>query len=242
MWSETNRVLVPLKPLMPKLSQKALSPWRSRRKFVTWLLNFGMIMEWLCEPKHLPAELSTHQVRQLHSEVRKVPYAAFLHPEKQSKSKIMVIEVFSPTECEQVGLQARNIDLVTGQDLTKKRTRDELEEDIRRNPPDLLVLCPPCTDEGGWFHLNSTKWDQLVYAQRVARSRGFIRFCAKLFRIQTDAGRQAIFEHPTGAKTWTYPEIASLCKKFFTVKCHMCQYGLKLVRVLTSSEKALVCW
>ena len=83
------------------------------------------------------------------------------------------------------------------------------------NPPDLLVLCPPCTDEGGWFHLNSTKWDRLVYAQRVARSRSFIRFCAKLFRIQTDAGRQAILEHPTGAKTWKYPEIVSLCQDVF---------------------------
>ena len=184
-----------------------------------------------CETEALPAELTNHQVRQLQSQVRKSQKQP-PHPEKQSKSKIMVIEVFSPprfkTECEQVGLQARNIDLVTGQDLTKKRTRDELEEDIRRSPPDLLALCPPCTDEGGWFHLNSTKWDRLVYAQRVARSRSFIRFCAKLFRIQTDAGRQAIFEHPTGAKTWTYPEIVSLCKKFFTVKCHMCQYGLKL--------------
>ena len=123
--------------------------------------------------------------------------------------------MFSPprfkTECERFGFQARSIDLVTGQDLTKKCTRDELEEEIRRNPPDLLVLCPPCTDEGGWFHLNSTKWDQLVYAQRVARSRSFICFCAKLFRIQTDACRQAIFEHPTGAKTWTYPEIVSSC-------------------------------
>lgn len=102
----------------------------------------------------------------------------------------MVVEVFSPprfkTECERVGFQARSIDLVTGQDLTKKCTRDVLEHDIRSNPPDLLVLCPPCTDEGGWFHLNSTKWDRLIYAQRVARSRSFIGFCAKLFRVQAE--------------------------------------------------------
>eukprot|EP00435_Cladocopium_sp_Y103_P030418 s52_g7.t1 len=174
----------------------------------------------------LPVEFTSHQVRQLQKQARKVPSVP------TTKSKILVIEVFSPPRfkpiCEEAGFQARSIDLITGQDLTKKCNRDELEAQIRQDPPDLLVLCPPCTDEGGWFHLNSTKWDQLVYRQRVARSRSFLRFCAKLFQLQADSGRQAIFEHPTGAKTWKYPEIRSLCQRYYTVKCHMRQYGLKL--------------
>ena len=33
----------------------------------------------------------------------------------------------------------------------------ELEQDLKDNPPELLVLCPPCTDEGGLFHLNKQK-------------------------------------------------------------------------------------
>ena len=145
---------------------------------------------------------------------------------------MLVVEVFSPprfaVECEAQGFQARSIDLVTGQDLTKKHTKDELEAALCQDPPDLLVLCPPCTDEGGWFHLNSTKWDRWEYLRRKAKSRAFIRYRAKLFRNQVQRGKQALFEHPTGAQTWQYPEIQSLCRKYHTVKCHMCCYGLKL--------------
>ena len=37
--------------------------------------------------------------------------------------------------------------------------RDSVAEELRTNPPDLLVLCPPCTDEGGWFNLNACHMD-----------------------------------------------------------------------------------
>lgn len=70
-------------------------------------------MEWFAN-EALPAELSTHQVRQLHSEVRKA-HMSIPNPEKNKNSKILVIEAFSPprfkTECEGVGFQARSIDL-----------------------------------------------------------------------------------------------------------------------------------
>eukprot|EP00435_Cladocopium_sp_Y103_P019567 s2754_g4.t1 len=41
-------------------------------------------------------------------------------------------------------------------------------------------------------------------------------------------GGRAVFEHPTGAQTWSYPEIQALCRKFHTVKLHLCHFGLKL--------------
>ena len=37
-----------------------------------------------------------------------------------------------------------------------------------------------------------------------------------------------MFEHPTGSRLWTYPEMQSLCRVFETVKLHMCRYGLRL--------------
>lgn len=50
----------------------------------------------------------------------------------------------------------------------------------------------------------------------------------KLFRDQVARGGRALFEHPTGAKTWSYSEVQSLCRKYFTCKLHMCRYGMKL--------------
>lgn len=66
------------------------------------------------------------------------------------------------------------------------------------------------------------------YLQKVNTSRSFIRFCCQLFKIQAQSGRRALFEHPRGAKTWKYPEMASLLRRYHTVDCDMCQYGLKL--------------
>ena len=58
-----------------------------------------------------------------------------------------------------MGLAARSYDFKTGYDLTTNRDRKRVEQDLLDNSPDLLVLCPPCTHEGGWFHLNATKWN-----------------------------------------------------------------------------------
>eukprot|EP00435_Cladocopium_sp_Y103_P065475 s772_g27.t1 len=176
-----------------------------------------------------PSVLTKHLSRQIEQQVKTCHAVTRTTP---TKRRLMVIEVFSPPRfakaCEQEGFKARSIDLITGQDLSVPSTRAELEQDIRDNPPELLILCPPCTDEGGWFYLNSRKWSQLEYLRRVNQSRAFIKFCCKLFRLQTSLGGRALFEHPKGAKTWKYPEVETLLRKFYSVTCDMCQFGLQL--------------
>ncbi|CAK8994648.1 unnamed protein product, partial [Durusdinium trenchii] len=148
------------------------------------------------------------------------------------RGKCLVMEVFPPPrfaiQAEEAGFRARSYDLKTGFDFRRSRDRKLVEEDLITDPPELLVLCPPCTDESGWVHLNSTKGDRLEYLKRRAQSRSYIRWCCKLFRLQTRNGGRAMFEHPTGSRLWTYPEMQSLCRVFETVKLHMCRYGLRL--------------
>ena len=55
-----------------------------------------------------------------------------------------------------------------------------------------------------------------------AQSRSFIRWWCKLFRMQVSLGGRAVFEHPTGAKTWMYDEV------HVTIKLHTCRFGLQL--------------
>ena len=173
-------------------------------------------------------KFSSHQVRQIQSQVK----GCALLEEKPRKSPYLVVEVFSPPrfvpEIEAHGYLGRSIDIKLGTDLTKPSERAKLKEELRRNPPELLIVCPPCTDEGGWFHLNSTYMDRLEYLRRRARSRSFIRFAMELYQQQVNLGGRALFEHPTGSRAWTYPEVQKLCRKYHLVKCHMCQYGLKL--------------
>lgn len=164
-----------------------------------------------------------------------------------STPRCMVQEVFSPprftAEVSKHGLKGFSYDLVNGFDLSTRVDRIKVEQALLAHPPELLILCPPCTDEGGWFHLNSTKWERWEYLARVAKSRSFIKWCCKLFKQQVERGGRAMFEHPTGAKTWSYSEMQTLCRRYFTTKLHMCQYGLQLPgsdRFIRKSTRLLV--
>ena len=185
---------------------------------------------------------SAHQFRQLNKQIE------VCHETLVSQTEpVIVQEVFSPPrfalEVKAHGLKAFSYDLKNGFDLSTRSDRSRVEEALEKHPPELLVLCPPCTDEGGWFFLNSSKWDRLQYLKRVAQSRSFIKWCCKLFHQQVNRGKRALFEHPTGAKTWSYPEVQSLCRKHYTVKLHMCRYGMQLPgseRFIRKSTRLLV--
>ena len=174
--------------------------------------------------------LSVRQMRQLETQVRK---ASQQHEVlNTSQSPLMIAEVFSPPRFAPVviaqGFRAVSFDIKNGFDFTKPSVRQQVREQLAREPPRLLVLCPPCTNEGGWFHLNSLTMDPREVLRRRAQSRMFIRFCCELFKQQVDLGGQALFEHPSGSRLWTYPEMLKLMRKFAVVKCHMCRFGLRL--------------
>lgn len=99
--------------------------------------------------------LSVKSERQLHSQIRR----HLAQKKRPVGSKYMVAEVFSPPRfapvVQDAGFQAVSFDIKNGWDFTKASVRNQVEQDLKDNPPELLVLCPPCTDEGGWFHLNS---------------------------------------------------------------------------------------
>eukprot|EP00435_Cladocopium_sp_Y103_P056621 s837_g19.t1 len=161
--------------------------------------------------------------------------------------RIRLMEVFSPPRfapiVEAQGFKAKSYDLKTGYDLSTSKDRRHVEDDLIQNRPDLLVLSPPCTHEGGWFNLNSSKMERWEYLQLKARSRSYIRWCCKLYRLQVSLGGEAVFEHPTGAHTWSYPEVQTLCKRYTTVKLHMCRFGLRLPqseRLIRKSTRLLV--
>eukprot|EP00435_Cladocopium_sp_Y103_P011977 s1627_g3.t1 len=163
------------------------------------------------------------------------------------RGKIRLMEVFSPPrfapEVKKRGFDARSYDLKTGYDLTTQKDRKLVEADLVNNSPDLLVLCPPCTHEGGWFYLNASKMDKWELLKVRAQSRSFIRWCCKLFRIQASLGGRAVFEHPAGARTWTYEEMQALLKRHVTVRLDMCRFGLQLPqseRLIRKSTRLLV--
>ena len=85
------------------------------------------------------------------------------------------MEVFSPPrfalEVQKHGFKARSYDLATGFDFRRAADRRRVETDLHQDPPELLILCPPCADEGGWFNLNCRCMDRLELLKRMAVGR-----------------------------------------------------------------------
>ena len=59
----------------------------------------------------------------------------------------MIAEVFSPPRFAPVvqsqGMRAVSYDIENGFDLSKARVRKQVKQQLREDPPELLVLCPP---------------------------------------------------------------------------------------------------
>ena len=167
-----------------------------------------------------------HQVKQIESQVKACASVAL------QDDRCLVMEVFSPPRFAKVandaGFRGRSYDLVNGVDLSIAANRRQVEQDLIDDPPDLLILCPPCTHEGGWWHLNQTHMPAIEVLKIKAQSRSFIRWCCKLFRMQAGQGRRALFEHPLGSQIWDYDEVRTLLRRHFSTKLHQCMYGMQL--------------
>ena len=177
--------------------------------------------------------LPVHYVRQLKSQLRDLDVQMKQPPEHGTPadySVLRVAEVFCPPRFAPLvtgmGGECVSYDLLTGYDMSQASVRDQVSRELRETPPDLLVLCPPCTDEGGWFNIKSLNMTPQEVAHRVRMSRIFVRFCCELFRQQAEAGRQALLEHPRGI--WSYPEMQVLLAEYFPLECDLCRYGLRL--------------
>ena len=91
------------------------------------------------------AEWSPKQWRQ----VRSAAKAAQASVNCREKVPYQIVEVFSPPrfalEGSKTGLSCLSADLITGWDFRKATDRDAVRTIIAKQPPELLVLSPPCT-------------------------------------------------------------------------------------------------
>ena len=155
-------------------------------------------------------------------------------------SQTDVAEVYSPprvvTVAEAAGLRGGfSLDLTTpwnGEvwDFTKKRCRTKAIELLRRDKPYLLIGSPPCT---AWSNLQSFNELRPGGKQKVeaARNRARIHllFCVRLYKIQLDAGRYFLHEHPRSAKSWQEKCVQSIINHPLVMRTEIdqCAYGLQ---------------
>eukprot|EP00435_Cladocopium_sp_Y103_P016757 s3691_g4.t1 len=146
--------------------------------------------------------------------------------------KYAVAEIFCPPrltpEVEKMGLRGLSVDIQQGWDLMDGKTQDWVAEELERFPPELLLLCPPCTDAGGWFHLNKCFMSTQELLLRKLRFRKFLAFCKRLIRNQLKTEGRFVFEHPGPSIAWKDPEMASWCDELTSFITDMCCFDLHL--------------
>ena len=144
--------------------------------------------------------------------------------------KYAVVEVFCPPrfvpQVEKMGLHGLSLDIKNGWNLDDPKTQAWVLEEMKTHPPELMILCPPCTDAGGWFHINSLRMPVHEVLKRRIRLKKQREFCKKLIQQQIECGGRFMFEHPSPACTWEDPQFVKWCKMFHAFNTHMCCFNL----------------
>ena len=164
--------------------------------------------------------VSRKQLRKLRSQAQKGL--------KPVGKKFAVVEVFCPPrltpQVEKIGL--RGLDKQQGWNLMDPKLQDWVANEIALHPPELLLMCPPCTDAGGWFHLNKMYMTMAEYRRRKMAFRNYLKFCKRLIKIQLQSHGRFIFEHPAPSEAWRDPEMKAWCDELTSFATDMRRFNL----------------
>eukprot|EP00435_Cladocopium_sp_Y103_P020594 s2229_g5.t1 len=168
--------------------------------------------------------ITRKQVRKLGNQVKAASKAVPLG------TKYAVVEVFCPPrfvpEVEKMGYKGLSLDTSTGWDLDDPKQQEWVETELEQYPPDLLVICPPCTNAGGWFHLNSLRMPVQEVLKRKLLLKKQKAFCKKLIRRQLALGGRVLFEHPSPSSVWDDQDFINWCMQYHSFVTHMCCFDL----------------
>ena len=66
------------------------------------------------------------------------------------------------------------------------------------------------------------------FEARLEEAKEHVRFCCRIYRLQMEAGRYYLHEHPWSARSWQIKEVVDLCEdpRTMIVQAHQCQFGL----------------
>ena len=151
--------------------------------------------------------------------------------ESLDKRKADVCEVFSVPRINQhahgrFGLTSgKNYDLVLGDDLLQFSHRKRVREEIEKDDPFCVVLCPPCTMFSQMRRIFGDTEDE---KRKLREAIVLLNFAIEICEDRRKRGRYFLFEHPQGAKSWSCKRMQRLLEQpnVSEVVLDMCQYGM----------------
>ena len=124
-----------------------------------------------------------------------------------------VVEVFSIPRLVPVGRESGlvcewSFDLETGHDLTFEKHRRFMWETIQKVKPRVAVVSPPCT----FYSAANRVWNKNRYSveeweRRHVAANVLLALAMQICKYQHDHKAGFIFEHPSGASSWSEPDV-----------------------------------
>ena len=153
----------------------------------------------------------------------------------QGLEQVTVSEVFSPpriaTEAARQGLAAgTSFDLVTGWDLHDPNSRKEMWKQLRKEKPELIVICPPCKMFWVLQELNYSKMPLFKAVRCLEIGVEDLETAALVAMWQLKRKKYFILEQPDGARSWEEPCIKQLGLQegVERIRCDMCAFGMNV--------------
>ena len=162
-----------------------------------------------------------------------------IHRKAQLGNERMVAEAYSmPRMAKHVkdfGLQegwALDLNLTDGQgrpwDFSIKEMQDKAEDKVRTDQPGLLITCPPCGPFSAWQRMNYRVMKPEDIRRKLEDGIKHVAFALKLCKIQAEAGRKFVFEHPASATSWKLAIMEVLLHRsdVYRVEFDFCMMGM----------------
>ena len=150
-------------------------------------------------------------------------------------NKVIVSELYSQprvsAKAAEMGLQAgSSFDLKNGYDFNKDVDRCRAWRKLKKERPDLLIVCPPC---GPFSQLQSWNYKRMEKGKAMVilgEGVAHLEFAMKVFEWQVRRGGLALFEHPAGSKAWQEDSVqrASRLEGVRRVVGDQCQFALRV--------------
>lgn len=142
----------------------------------------------------------------------------------------------------------KSYDIGNGWNFLDPQHRKMCRDEIEKQKPQTLVISPPCGPFSQLQRLCKDKGDTQEKQRKLTEARVLLGFAMELCRLQHQAGRIFIFEHPLGADSWKEEDVEQVRQLSGVKSVHVdqCMYGLcdplnkrrykKATRLLTNSQ------
>ena len=153
---------------------------------------------------------------------------------RRELNKLVVSEAYSqPRVAKQAveeGMKAgTSFDLLTGFDFSTRRDRQRCWHRLKKESPDLLILCPPCGPFSPLQNLNYSRMDVSRAMAIVGEGVEHLEFAMELYQWQVLRGKIALFEHPAPSRAWEEECVKNVLKLpgVMRVRADQCEFGLR---------------